>query len=96
MCDLIYNLPPYIIYTISEDKKPISNCVLKSESSFKSDLNSNNNDKNNGFSSVQNDNNSNNNSNSNSNSEQYITLPDLSKEQKLKWFSNNDKSIMSE
>ncbi|KAG9295105.1 hypothetical protein G9A89_006086 [Geosiphon pyriformis] len=33
---------------------------------------------------------------SNSNSEQYITLPDFSKEQELKLFSNNDEDIMPE
>ncbi|KAG9288780.1 hypothetical protein G9A89_023077 [Geosiphon pyriformis] len=51
-------------------------------------------------SSIQNGNNNNNNSNSDSNSdsnyEQYIALFDLTKEQELKWFSNNDKDIMPE
>ncbi|KAG9307141.1 hypothetical protein G9A89_016969 [Geosiphon pyriformis] len=36
------------------------------------------------------------NSNSNLNHEQYITLPDLSKEQELKWYSDNGESIMPE
>ncbi|KAG9300121.1 hypothetical protein G9A89_000861 [Geosiphon pyriformis] len=48
-------------------------------------------------SSVQNGN-SNNNTNSNSdlNPEQYIVLPNFFKEQKLKWFSNNNEGIMPE
>ncbi|KAG9300555.1 hypothetical protein G9A89_002433 [Geosiphon pyriformis] len=45
---------------------------------------------------VQNGNNSNSDSNPNSNHEQYIVLPDLSKEQELKWFSHNSESIMPE
>ncbi|KAG9287427.1 hypothetical protein G9A89_023799 [Geosiphon pyriformis] len=58
-----------MIYMISEEHKPISNCILKSELQFNSSSNSNNN------------NNKNNNS---------------SFEQKLKWFSNNNKGIMPE
>ncbi|KAG9299898.1 hypothetical protein G9A89_005427 [Geosiphon pyriformis] len=42
------------------------------------------------------DNDSNSDSNSNSNYEQYITLSDLTKEQELKWFSDNDKDIIPE
>ncbi|KAG9299519.1 hypothetical protein G9A89_020690 [Geosiphon pyriformis] len=84
-----------MIYMIPEEKKPISSCELESESLFKSNSNSDNDDnKNNDSSSIQNGNKNYNNSNSNLNPKQYITLPDLSKEQELKWFSNNDESIM--
>ncbi|KAG9289023.1 hypothetical protein G9A89_015572 [Geosiphon pyriformis] len=41
-----------------------------------------------------NDNDFNSDSNSNSNYKQYIALPDLTKEQKLKWFSDNNEGIM--
>ncbi|KAG9294841.1 hypothetical protein G9A89_008533 [Geosiphon pyriformis] len=90
-----------MIYMIPEEKEPISSCALKSESPFNPDSNSNNNDnENNGSSSIQNDNDNDNNinsdSNSNSNYEQYIVLPDLTKKQELKWFSNNNKGIMPE
>ncbi|KAG9307156.1 hypothetical protein G9A89_016984 [Geosiphon pyriformis] len=96
-CDLIYNLPPRMIYTILEEKKPISNCVSESESIFNPNSNSDNdNNKNNGSSSTQNGNENISNSDSNSNSEIYIVLPDLSKEQKLKWYSDNNKGIMPE
>ncbi|KAG9287689.1 hypothetical protein G9A89_004092 [Geosiphon pyriformis] len=98
-CDLIYNPLPCIIYTIPEEIKPISSCTSELESPFNSDSNSDNNDdENTSSSSVQIGNNNDNNSNSDSNSdpkyEQYIALPDLSKEQKLKWYSDNNKSIM--
>ncbi|KAG9285288.1 hypothetical protein G9A89_001422, partial [Geosiphon pyriformis] len=99
-CNLIYNPPICIIYTISEEKEPISNCTSESESNFNPDSNLDNNDENNGSSSVQNsnnnDNDSNSDSNSNSNYEQYIMLSDLTKEQELKWFSNNNEGIMPE
>ncbi|KAG9304157.1 hypothetical protein G9A89_019719 [Geosiphon pyriformis] len=100
-CDLIYNSPIHIIYTIPKEKEPISSCALELESNFNSDLNSdNNNDKNNSSSFVpynnNNDNNLNLDSNSNLNHEQYIALPNLTKEQELKWFSNNNEGIMSE
>ncbi|KAG9297566.1 hypothetical protein G9A89_007641 [Geosiphon pyriformis] len=96
-CDLIYNPLPHIIYTISEEKKPISSCALELESTFNSDSNSDtDNNKNNGSSSIQNGNQNNNDSNSNLNSEQYIILPDLIKKQKLKWFSNNNEGIIPE
>ncbi|KAG9305617.1 hypothetical protein G9A89_001678 [Geosiphon pyriformis] len=96
-CDLIYNLLSCMIYTILEEKEPISSCASESESTFNSDSNSdNNNDENNGSSSTQYGNENNNNSNSNSNSETYITLFDLTKKQKLKWFSNNNEDIMPE
>ncbi|KAG9297050.1 hypothetical protein G9A89_000429 [Geosiphon pyriformis] len=94
-CDLIYNLPSYIIYKILEEEKSINNCTSESKSSFKLDSNSdNNNNKNNDFSSIQNNNNNNNNLNSNSNPEQYIALPNFSKKQELKWFSDNNEGIM--
>ncbi|KAG9305305.1 hypothetical protein G9A89_007800 [Geosiphon pyriformis] len=99
-CDLIYNLPPCIIYTISEEEKPISNYASESELLINCNPDSNNDDKNTGSSSIQNGNNNKDNSNSNSNSylnyEQYIALPDLFKEQKLKWYSNNGEDIMPE
>ncbi|KAG9300925.1 hypothetical protein G9A89_004983 [Geosiphon pyriformis] len=83
--DFIYNLPSHIIYIILEEKEPISNCTLKSESNFNPNSNSDNDDnENNSFSSVQNSNYNNNNLNSNSNPEQYIMLFDLTKEQELK------------
>ncbi|KAG9290490.1 hypothetical protein G9A89_002465 [Geosiphon pyriformis] len=80
-------------------KKPISSCASESESPLDPDSNPNNNDdKNNGSSSIQNGNDKNNDINSDSNFdsnyEQYIMLPDLAKEQELKWFSNNNESIM--
>ncbi|KAG9285492.1 hypothetical protein G9A89_021823 [Geosiphon pyriformis] len=100
-CDLIYNPPPRIIYIISEEEEPISNCALESESSFNSDSNSNNdNNENIGSSFIQygenNDNDSNSDLNPNSNYEQYIALPDLTKKQELKWFSDNNEDIMPE
>ncbi|KAG9288398.1 hypothetical protein G9A89_021429 [Geosiphon pyriformis] len=100
-CDLIYNPPPWMIYMIPEEEEPISSCALKLKLPFNPDLNSDNDDdENNGSSSIQNsndnDNNINSNSNSDSNYEQYIALSDLTKKQKLKWFSDNNESIMSE
>ncbi|KAG9292200.1 hypothetical protein G9A89_023920 [Geosiphon pyriformis] len=100
-CNLIYNSLPRMIYTIPEEIEPISSCASKLESLFDPDSNSDNdNNKNTGSSSVQIGNNNNNNSNSNSNFnpkyEQYIALSDLSKEQKLKWYNDNNKSIMPE
>ncbi|KAG9299965.1 hypothetical protein G9A89_009693 [Geosiphon pyriformis] len=79
-CDLIYNPPLYMIYTISEKDEPMSSCTLELESVFNPDSNSDNdNDKNTSFSSAQNGNKNNNDSDSNSNSETYIALPDLTK-----------------
>ncbi|KAG9296697.1 hypothetical protein G9A89_001329 [Geosiphon pyriformis] len=100
-CDLIYNLPPRMIYTISEKEEPISSCTSESESLLNPDSNPDNDDnKNNSSSSVQNgndnDNDINSNSNSDSNYKQYIVLPNLTKEQELKWFSDNNKDIMLE
>ncbi|KAG9290871.1 hypothetical protein G9A89_011021 [Geosiphon pyriformis] len=74
-------------------------CALELESVPNPNSDSNNdNDENNGSSSVQNGNNNDNNSNSdsnfNSNYKQYIMLPDFTKKQELKWFSDNDKGIM--
>ncbi|KAG9299383.1 hypothetical protein G9A89_014032 [Geosiphon pyriformis] len=87
-CDLIYNPPPHMIYTISEEKEPISSCTSESESLINHDPDSDDDNKNTGFSSVQNGNDNKDNSKSDSNSDlnykQYIALPDLSKEQKLK------------
>ncbi|KAG9303482.1 hypothetical protein G9A89_018378 [Geosiphon pyriformis] len=88
-CDLIYNPPLCMIYTILEKEKPISRYALESESIFNPNSNSDNDDnENTSPSSVQyGDNNnidSNSDSNSNLNYEQYIALLDLSKEQELK------------
>ncbi|KAG9301835.1 hypothetical protein G9A89_004514 [Geosiphon pyriformis] len=84
-----------MIYTIPEKKKPISICASELESVFNPDSNSNSDDdKNTSSNSVQNSNENNSDSNPNSNYKQYIMLPDLTKKQKLKWFSNNDKDIM--
>ncbi|KAG9294740.1 hypothetical protein G9A89_008219 [Geosiphon pyriformis] len=93
-CNLIYNLPLYIIYTIPKKDEPIGECTVEAESKFNFNSNFDNNDKNNDSSIVQNNNTNNNNLYSNSNSKQYIVLPNLFKKQKLKWFSNNDKNIM--
>ncbi|KAG9288616.1 hypothetical protein G9A89_006717 [Geosiphon pyriformis] len=96
-CDFIYNPPPYIIYMIPEKKEPISNCASESESIFNSNSNSDNNDdKNNDSSFVQNSNENISDSNSDSNPKIYIVLPDLSKEQELKWYSDNNEGIMPE
>ncbi|KAG9304859.1 hypothetical protein G9A89_000772 [Geosiphon pyriformis] len=99
-CDLIYNPSPRIIYTIPEEKKPISNCASESKSLINRDSNSDNDDNNNGSSFVQNGNDNDNDSNSDpnpdTNYEQYIALPDLSKEQELKWYSDNEEVIMPE
>ncbi|KAG9295916.1 hypothetical protein G9A89_006655 [Geosiphon pyriformis] len=100
-CNLIYNPPPHMIYMIPEEEEPISSCALELESPFNPNSNSDNdNDENNSSSFIQNgndnDNNINSDSNSDSNYEQYIALPDLTKEQELKWFSNNNKGIMPE
>ncbi|KAG9288572.1 hypothetical protein G9A89_008444 [Geosiphon pyriformis] len=90
-----------MIYTIPEEEEPISNCALESKSNFNSNSNSDNDDnENNSSSSVSYSNNTNNtldsDSNSDLNHEQYIAFSDLSKEQKLKWFSNNNKNMMLE
>ncbi|KAG9299462.1 hypothetical protein G9A89_009415 [Geosiphon pyriformis] len=86
---------------IPKEEEPISSCTLESELPLDPNSNPNNDDnENNGSSSIQNgndnDNNINSNSNSDSNYEQYIMLPDLTKEQELKWFSNNNEDIMPE
>ncbi|KAG9302513.1 hypothetical protein G9A89_007217 [Geosiphon pyriformis] len=96
-CNLIYNLPPHMIYTIPEEDKPISSCTLELESVFNSDLNSDNDDnKNNSSSSTQHSNKNNNDLNFDSNPETFIALPDLTKKQRLKWFSDNNENIMPE
>ncbi|KAG9304730.1 hypothetical protein G9A89_003904 [Geosiphon pyriformis] len=89
-----------MIYTIPEEE-PINSYTSELESSSNPDLNSDNNDnKNNNSSSIQNGYNNDNNSNSDLNSDlnykQYITLPNLTKEQELKWFSDNNEDIMPE
>ncbi|KAG9301103.1 hypothetical protein G9A89_012486 [Geosiphon pyriformis] len=95
-CDLIYNSPLCMIYTISEEE-PISSCIIESESVFNPDSNfDNDNDENTCFSSAQYSNENINNLNSDFNLKIYIALPDLSKEQELKWYSNNNEGIMSE
>ncbi|KAG9287465.1 hypothetical protein G9A89_023837 [Geosiphon pyriformis] len=84
-----------MIYTIPKKDKPISSCALESESTFNSNSNSDNdNNENNGSSFAQDGNKNNNNLNSNTNPKTYIALPDLTKKQELKWFSNNNKDIM--
>ncbi|KAG9296423.1 hypothetical protein G9A89_015015 [Geosiphon pyriformis] len=87
-CDLIYNPPPHIIYSIPEEEEPISSCASKLESPINHHPDSDNDNENTGSSSVQNGNNDKNDSDSDSkpdlNYEQYIALPDLSKEQELK------------
>ncbi|KAG9306327.1 hypothetical protein G9A89_018210 [Geosiphon pyriformis] len=87
-CDLIYNLPPCMIYSIPEEEEPISSCTSESESPINHDSNSDDDDDNNSSSSIQIGNNDENNSDSDSkpniNYEQYIVLPDLSKKQELK------------
>ncbi|KAG9299640.1 hypothetical protein G9A89_020811 [Geosiphon pyriformis] len=98
-CDLIYNPPSCMIYTIPKEEEPISSCTSESKLPFDPNSNSDNDDdENNGSSFIQNgndnDNNINSDSNSDSNYEQYIMLPDLTKEQELKWFSNNNEGIM--
>ncbi|KAG9284833.1 hypothetical protein G9A89_003756 [Geosiphon pyriformis] len=99
-CDLLYNSPPRMIYLISKEEEQISSCTSESESLINCDPNSDDDNENIGSSSVQNDNDNKNDSNSDSNSnlnhEQYIALPDLSKKQELKWYSDNRKSIMPE
>ncbi|KAG9288496.1 hypothetical protein G9A89_015702 [Geosiphon pyriformis] len=87
-CDLIYNPPPCMIYSIPKEEEPISSCASESESLINHNPDSDNDNENIGSSSVQNGKDNKNNSNSGSNSdlnyEQYIALPDLSKEQELK------------
>ncbi|KAG9304371.1 hypothetical protein G9A89_019933 [Geosiphon pyriformis] len=86
-----------MIYTIPKKEEPINSCASELELVYNPDSNSNNDDdKNTGSSSVQYDNENINDSDSNPNYEQYITLPDLFKEQELKWYSDNDESIMPE
>ncbi|KAG9286080.1 hypothetical protein G9A89_022757 [Geosiphon pyriformis] len=96
-CDLIYNPPPHMIYTIPEEEEPINSCASESELVYNPDLNPDNNDnENTSFSFAQCGNENINNSDSNPNYKQYIALPDLSKEQELKWYSDNGEGIMSE
>ncbi|KAG9303635.1 hypothetical protein G9A89_018532 [Geosiphon pyriformis] len=95
-CDLIYNPLPCMIYTILEEEKPISSCALESESLINRDPDSDNDNKNTSSSSVQNGNDNKDDLNPNLNYEQYIALLDLSKEQELKWYSDNGECIMSE
>ncbi|KAG9290631.1 hypothetical protein G9A89_011594 [Geosiphon pyriformis] len=63
-------------------EKQKQHCTLELESTFNPNSNSNNDD--------------NKNNDSDLNSKQYIALPDFTKEQELKWFSNNDEGIMPE
>ncbi|KAG9300582.1 hypothetical protein G9A89_000763 [Geosiphon pyriformis] len=86
-----------MIYMIPKEEKPISSCILESESIFDPNSNSDNDDnENTSSSSVQYDNENNNDSDSDLNSKTFIALPDLTKKQELKWFSNNDEDIMPE
>ncbi|KAG9302674.1 hypothetical protein G9A89_007378 [Geosiphon pyriformis] len=85
-----------MIYTIPEEE-PISSCASELESVFNPNSNSNNDDnKNTGSSSTQYGNEDINDSDSNSNPKIYIVLSDLSKEQELKWYSDNNEDIMPE
>ncbi|KAG9288490.1 hypothetical protein G9A89_015696 [Geosiphon pyriformis] len=94
-CNFIYNPPIHIIYMIPEKKEPINSCISESESNFNPDSNSdNNNNENNSSSSAPNSNKNYDDSNSDSNPKTFITLPNFTKEQKLKWFSDNGKDIM--
>ncbi|KAG9286076.1 hypothetical protein G9A89_022753 [Geosiphon pyriformis] len=99
-CDLIYNPLPCMIYSIPEEEEPIGSCALESESLINRDPDSDNDNENTSSSSVQNGNDNKNDSDSDSkpdlNYEQYIALPDLSKKQELKWYSNNGEGIMPE
>ncbi|KAG9294652.1 hypothetical protein G9A89_008131 [Geosiphon pyriformis] len=86
---------------IPKEEEPISSCTSESKLPFDPDSNSDNNDdKNTGSSSVQNSDNNDNDSNSDANSnlkyEQYIAISDLTRELKLKWFSDNNEDIMPE
>ncbi|KAG9289483.1 hypothetical protein G9A89_008044 [Geosiphon pyriformis] len=93
--ELDWDSEPELAPTREEQEQ--HNCTSESKSIFNPNSNSDNDDnKNNDSSSAQNSNNFNLNSNFNSNSKQYIAFFDLTKEQELKWFSNNGKSIMSE
>ncbi|KAG9287505.1 hypothetical protein G9A89_023877 [Geosiphon pyriformis] len=86
-----------MIYTIPEKDKPISSCASESESTFNPNSNSdNNNDKNKSSNVAQDGNENNNDSNSDTNLKTYIALSDLIKKQELKWFNNNNESIMLE
>ncbi|KAG9298298.1 hypothetical protein G9A89_002786 [Geosiphon pyriformis] len=82
-----------MIYMISKEEEPINSCASELKSIFNPNSNSNNDDdENNSFSFTSN-------SNGNyddSNPKTFIALPDLSKEQELKWYSDNNKSIMPE
>ncbi|KAG9286233.1 hypothetical protein G9A89_014219 [Geosiphon pyriformis] len=99
-CNFIYNPPPHMIYMIPKEEEPISSCASELKSLINHDPDSGNDNKNTSSSSVQNGNDNKNNSNSDSNSnlnyEQYIALPDFSKEQELKWYSDNGEGIMPE
>ncbi|KAG9301089.1 hypothetical protein G9A89_012472 [Geosiphon pyriformis] len=89
-----------MIYSIPEEEEPISSCASESESLINCDPDSDDDNKNTSSSSVQNGNDNKSDSNSDPNSdlnyEQYIALPDLSKKQELKWYSDNGKGIMPE
>ncbi|KAG9303552.1 hypothetical protein G9A89_018448 [Geosiphon pyriformis] len=95
-CDLNYNPPICIIYMIPEKEESINSCTLELELNFNPSLNSDNNDKNNGSSFALNNNETYDDSNSDSNSKTFIALSDLTKEQELKWFSNNGEGIRPE
>ncbi|KAG9293037.1 hypothetical protein G9A89_016399 [Geosiphon pyriformis] len=85
-----------MIYTIPKKKKPISSCTSELESTFNSNLNSDNDDDKNNDSSFMQIGNNNNNLDLDLNPEQYIVLSDFTKEQELKWFSNNDEDIVTD
>ncbi|KAG9301804.1 hypothetical protein G9A89_003191 [Geosiphon pyriformis] len=73
-----------MIYTIPKKEEPINSCTSESELIFNSNSNSNKDD------------NKNTDPNPDPKYEQYIALPDLSKEQELKWYSDNNEGIMPE
>ncbi|KAG9287274.1 hypothetical protein G9A89_008904 [Geosiphon pyriformis] len=84
-CDLIYNPPPRMIYTIPKEEEPINSCISESELVYNPNSNlDNDNDENTSSSSAQYGNENINDSDFDPNYEQYIALLDLSKEQELK------------
>ncbi|KAG9295360.1 hypothetical protein G9A89_013389 [Geosiphon pyriformis] len=94
LCDLIYNPPICMIYTIPEKEEPISSCASESKSPFNPNSNSDNNDDKNTTititmiqTQIQ---------TQILKYEQYIAISDLTKELELKWFSDNNEGIMLE
>ncbi|KAG9299979.1 hypothetical protein G9A89_009707 [Geosiphon pyriformis] len=79
----------------NKENKPINSCISELKSTFNPDSNFDNDDnKNNSSSLAQNDYENNNDLNFDSNPETYIALLDFSKKQELRWYSDNNESIM--